>query len=283
MLHESHVQSFARRRCEFYRHICSLLSQCRPVMPAGLAVRRTTVHPPAARRVRLPEHVLGDWVRAEVTHLGLRPPWFAHVASLPYGERDRHIGAGLMARVRVQGRQRHADTESVTGGRDSREPLSWRVAVPALRVYAVLFTVAAISLGRGLAGRSPRQPSWTPLLLGPALVLAALAAVWCGLLAGRILLRGDQVRVFGVYRVRSFPVASIAGLEPVDGPWPARGVPAVLPGVHRRAEYLRVRFTDGGVYEPPALCSLSSRAGEAGSLPAIVDAVNLRLGTSRGT
>ena len=111
--------------------------------------------------------------------------------------------------------------------------------------------------------------------------LAAVAAVWCGLLVGRILLRGDHVSVFGVYRVRSFPVGSIARLEPIDDTWPRRGAPVVLPGMHLGAEYLRVRFTDGRSYEPPALCSLSSRAGRDGALPAIVDAVNLHLGMSR--
>jgi len=69
----------------------------------------------------------------------------------------------------------------------------------------------------------------------------------------------------------------------VDGSWPSRGAPVVLSGVHRGADYLRLWFADGSSYEPPALCSLRSRAGEDGALPAIVDAVNLRIGTNRGT
>jgi hypothetical protein len=177
--------------------------------------------------------------------------------------------------------KRDADTASMTGGRDASAPRSWRVAVPERRAIAALFTVAALSLGWGLARPSPRQPSWTPLLLGPSLLLAALAAVWCGLLAGRILVRGGQLRVFGAYRVRSFPVGSVARLELVDGTWPSRGAPVRLPGIRLGADYLRVWFTDGRSYEPPALCSLNSHASKDGSLPAIVDAVNLHLRTSR--
>ena len=158
--------------------------------------------------------------------------------------------------------------------------LSWRVAVPAAPVQALLCGVAAIALAWGLAKPSPNQPSWFPFLAIPTLLLAAIAALWCGLLTGRIHLRGDQIRVFGVYRVRSFPIDSIAGLEVVAGRWPERGSPVVLP-VRLEADYLRVGFADDRSYEPPGFCSLGHRRGHRGSMRATVDEVNGHLAASR--
>lgn len=146
--------------------------------------------------------------------------------------------------------------------------------MPAARLQGLLFGVAAVALGWGLAKPSPRQPNWIPALLVPGFVLALLAAVWCGLLVGRVVVRDDRIRVFGVNRSRSFPLSQVRCVVAIAATWPARGAPVVLPGVHVDADYLRVVFTDGGAYDPPALCSLTGCHGRSDSARSVADEVN---------
>ena len=156
--------------------------------------------------------------------------------------------------------------------------MSRRLGVPIVRPVGLVIGAVAVAMALDAALHWTDLPGGAGALLMAAAGLAACTSVWSVLLAGRIVVRGDVVRIFGVYRARSFPLVDVSALEVIEGAWPGRGAPVVLLGIHLPADYLRVRLRDGSSYEPPALCTLRRRRDESDALPTVADDVNRLIG-----
>ena len=152
-----------------------------------------------------------------------------------------------------------------------------RIIVPGIRSMGGLVGLLAVAVGSALAVGAGGLGDWLRVVGALMVVIGALAAFWLVALACRVSVRGDSVVVFGVYRVRRFPREQVAALVVAPGRWPGRGAPYVLP-LSRTADYLQVRLTDGTTYRPSAVCTLTSRASQQGSVPSVVDRTNDLLG-----
>jgi hypothetical protein len=157
----------------------------------------------------------------------------------------------------------------VTGAEKMISTKPQRLGVPGVRVLGLLFGVAAVANGWGAAVHSGSRPLWTVALAALGAALGTTGFIWFAILACRVKLTESTLTVYGVYRVRRFPIEEVAGLDEAAGRWPGRGAPYVWLRSHP-ADYLQVRLRDGTTYRPPALCTLASRADRVDAVPTVV-------------
>ena len=148
-----------------------------------------------------------------------------------------------------------------------------RLGVPGIRLMGWLFGVAAVANGWGVAFHSAARPPWTVALAALGAALGTVGFIWLAILACRVQLTESTLSVYGVYRVRRFPIEVVAGLDAAVGRWPGPGAPIVWPR-SQPADYLRVRLRDGTTYRPPALCTLAGRADRVDAVPSVVCKLN---------
>jgi len=157
----------------------------------------------------------------------------------------------------------------VTGAEPMISTKPQRLGVPGVRLLGLLFGVPAVANGWGAAFHSGSRPLWTVALAALGAALGTAGFIWFAILACRVKLTESTLTVYGVYRVRRFPIEEVAGLDEAAGRWPGRGAPYVWLRSHP-ADYLQVRLRDGTTYRPPALCTLASRADRVDAVPTVV-------------